>query len=168
MTEPSKRPCRVCVDFTKWRLTQTTKGVGDASKTKTAIETPTQEEARVENAETTESSECPLDLSSLGRCTWSFLHTMAAYLPEEPTPTQQSDMRQFMSLFGKYFPCDDCSSHLREQMTARPIATSSRIAFSRWLCEIHNDVNRHLGKEAFDCSKVDERWRDGWSDGSCD
>ena len=33
---------------------------------------------------------------------------------------------------------------------------------------MHNEVNRRIGKKEFDCSKVDERWRDGWKDGSCD
>ena len=33
---------------------------------------------------------------------------------------------------------------------------------------MHNEVNRRIGKEEFDCSKVDKRWRDGWKDGSCD
>lgn len=48
------------------------------------------------------------------------------------------------------------------------IDTSSRYNFSQWMCRLHNDVNRKLGKPEFDCSKVDERWRDGWKDGSCD
>ena len=46
--------------------------------------------------------------------------------------------------------------------------TKSRSAFSQWLCRIHNDVNQKIGKPQFDCSKVDERWLDGWKDGSCD
>ena len=33
---------------------------------------------------------------------------------------------------------------------------------------MHNEVNRRIGKKEFDCSKVDERWCDGWKDGSCD
>ena len=33
---------------------------------------------------------------------------------------------------------------------------------------MHNEVNRRIEKEEFDCSKVDERWRYGWKDGSCD
>lgn len=45
---------------------------------------------------------------------------------------------------------------------------SSRAALSQWLCERHNEVNERLGKEKFDCIKVDERWKDGPSDGSCD
>ena len=36
------------------------------------------------------------------------------------------------------------------------------------MCEMHNRVNVKLGKPEFDCSKVFQRWRDGWEDGSCD
>lgn len=46
--------------------------------------------------------------------------------------------------------------------------TSTRASLTQWLCRLHNEVNRKLGKPDFDCSKVDERWRDGWKDGSCD
>jgi len=53
-------------------------------------------------------------------------------------------------------------------VTNTPSDTSSRHNFSQWMCHMHNDVNRRLGKEEFDCSRVDERWLDGWKDGSCD
>lgn len=46
--------------------------------------------------------------------------------------------------------------------------TSSRHSLSQWLCHLHNDINVRLGKPEFDCSRVDERWKDGWKDGSCD
>jgi len=29
-----------------------------------------------------------------------------------------------------------------------------------WLCEMHNDVNRRVGKRRFDCNRVLERWKD--------
>ena len=45
---------------------------------------------------------------------------------------------------------------------------STRHNLSQWFCRLHNDVNLKLGKPTFDCSRVDERWRDGWKDGSCD
>lgn len=49
-----------------------------------------------------------------------------------------------------------------------PINVDSQNEFSQWLCQFHNRVNAKLGKPIFDCSKVNERWRDGWLDGSCD
>ena len=40
--------------------------------------------------------------------------------------------------------------------------------FAHWLCQLHNKVNVKLGKPEFDCSQTYKRWRDGYSDGSCD
>ena len=54
------------------------------------------------------------------------------------------------------------------RLKKNPPLTKNRTELSQWLCRIHNEINKRLGKEEFDCSKVDERWRDGWKDGSCD
>lgn len=56
---------------------------------------------------------------------------------------------------------------LRRLKTNQPDARSCH-SLSQWLCRIHNDINVRLGKPEFDCSRVDERWKDGWKDGSCD
>lgn len=41
---------------------------------------------------------CPENRASLGRAGWSVLHSMAATYPENPTPVQQSEMQQFISV----------------------------------------------------------------------
>lgn len=108
--------------------------------------------------------EYPPDVEKLGRSSWSLLHSVAATYPETPTNKQQSDLKQFLKLFGNFYPCWYCGGDFEKYMAEREPATESQDAFGNWLCEAHNDVNRKLGKPRFDCNLWKQRWRDGWDD----
>lgn len=62
--------------------------------------------------------QCPPDTQELGRATWTFLHTMAAYYPEEPSRTQQTLMRNVMEGVAEFYPCSFCRAHLQDQVRA--------------------------------------------------
>jgi mitochondrial FAD-linked sulfhydryl oxidase len=108
---------------------------------------------------------CPPDAKELGRSSWTFLHTLAAYYPVNPTVEKQSDTLRFFELFSKLYPCNHCAEHMQAEMQFDPPNVTSRDALSLWLCQFHNKVNELLGKPIFDCSLVLVRWRTGF--GNC-
>ena len=57
---------------------------------------------------------------------------------------------------------------LQEALRRSPPRTDSRDSLTMWLCEMHNGVNKRLGKPVFECSlaSLDERWKSGHPD--CD
>ncbi|KAI8915481.1 ERV/ALR sulfhydryl oxidase domain-containing protein [Powellomyces hirtus] len=110
---------------------------------------------------------CPPDSSTLGSSTWTFLHTMAAYYPETPSPAEQLSMRNFISALTRFYPCGYCADHLTTEVIRNPPTVQNNRALSTWFCEVHNEVNQRQGKPKFDCSKVFERWRDGAPGNDC-
>lgn len=56
---------------------------------------------------------CPPDTAELGKATWTFLHSVAAYYPKRPTPRQQDLMRGMMEGLAEFYPCEVCREHLR-------------------------------------------------------
>jgi len=157
-----RKPCRTCTDFKTWMKMSGPKQPGKEDKK------PSQS-ASVSKAEHTAEvlSGCPLDKNELGRNSWSLLHTTAAVYPDKPNQGQQEDMKQFISLFSRLYPCTYCAEDFQKDIAEHPPKVETRSALSRWFCDRHNTVNRKLGKPEFDCDLVDERWRDGWKDGSC-
>jgi len=144
---PSTR-CRQCTSFAAW-----------ASQTKSSLRA---------SQTAAPPADCPADVETLGRGTWTLLHSIASQYPTNPTPGERSDVQSFFRLFSKLYPCWVCAEDFQAYLKREPIRTANRDEFGKWLCEAHNDVNRKLGKPTFDCSRWEERWRTGWADGRCD
>ena len=48
----------------------------------------------------------------------------------------------------------ECASHFRTILDKYPPQVSSRSSAAAWGCHVHNEVNKSLGKEIFDCSNI--------------
>ncbi|GMY38661.1 FAD-linked sulfhydryl oxidase ERV1 [Fagus crenata] len=103
-------------------------------------------------------SVAPVTKEELGRATWTFLHTLAAQYPDNPTRQQKKDVKELMAILSRMYPCKECADHFKEVMRANPVESGSHTEFSQWLCHVHNVVNRSLGKLVFPCGRVDARW----------
>lgn len=76
-----------------------------------------------------------------------------------------------MRIFSRVYPCWYCAkdfeNYLDKPDTKLERYLGGRKEFGDWMCNAHNAVNRKLGKDEFDCSKWEQRWKDGWEDGRC-
>ncbi|KIJ55619.1 hypothetical protein M422DRAFT_151546 [Sphaerobolus stellatus SS14] len=183
---PDGKPCKICTAFRNWKPPRTQAQVQGQSPASASTSNPSPSSKSAASSisafsafataviqprtpgEDTRPAYCPPDVEQLGRATWTFLHTTAAYYPDRPDPNQQLRMRSLLTSLPTLYPCGHCASHLGEMMKKSPPDVSGRTALSLWLCQTHNEVNERLGKQKFDCAKVDERWKDGPADGGCD
>lgn len=108
--------------------------------------------------------EDPPDVQKLGAASWTFLHSMAAKYPNNPTQEERQDMREFLKLFSHVYPCTWCASDFEKYITKHSPRVKSKEELSRWLCEAHNHVNVKLSKPKFDCNFWKQRWKDGWDE----
>ena len=50
----------------------------------------------------------------------------------------------------------ECAGHFRQILNKFPPQVSSRSSAAAWACHVHNEVNKSLQKELFDCSNIGE------------
>ncbi|KAA6413745.1 MAG: augmenter of liver regeneration [Lasallia pustulata] len=160
------KPCRSCTPFADWVALTKQKVANPSSSTPTTLPASA---STSHPLPTSPPPDCPPDVDTLGRSTWTLLHAISATYPASATPAQQSEMRQFLGLFSKLYPCWVCADDFRAWMSTKgnEPRVEGREGLGRWMCEAHNEVNRKLGKGEFDCERWRERWRDGWADGRC-
>jgi hypothetical protein len=86
----------------------------------------------------------------------------SAFTPNTPNPILPLLLLLCYELFAAVV--QECRGHLQKELLKHPPEVGSAADLSRWACRLHNLVNVRLGKPAFDCSRVFERWRDGPTD----
>ena len=77
-----------------------------------------------------------------------------ARFPDTPSPDEKSALKSYIHLFQRLYPCGECAEHFREILDRYPPQVSTRSAAAAWACHVHNEVNKSLGKEVFDCANI--------------
>lgn len=100
----------------------------------------------------------------LGRAAWKLLHTTMARFPDRPTTDESAALKSYIHLFQRLYPCGECAEHFGEILKKYPPQVSSRSAAAAWACHVHNEVNKSLKKELFDCANIGEFYDCGCAD----
>jgi hypothetical protein len=86
-----------------------------------------------------------------GPAAWHFLHTMSFNYPVKPTKEQKINYRNFVLNLKNVLPCKYCRINLTNNFKKKPLKMchmESRETFSRYIYELHETVNRMLGKNS--------------------
>jgi hypothetical protein len=80
---------------------------------------------------------------------WHYLHTMSFNYPVHPTDADKRNYRSFIINLQHVLPCKYCRINLKTNFKNHPLRAchlANRDAFSRYVYELHEVVNKLLGK----------------------
>jgi len=80
---------------------------------------------------------------------WHFLHTMSFNYPVHPTAADKHNYGAFITGLQHILPCKYCRDNLKTNFKNHPLRAchlASRDAFSKYVYELHEIVNKLLGK----------------------
>ena len=83
---------------------------------------------------------------------WFSLHMTSFNYPVEPTKEHKQQYYAYFTSLKWTLPCKYCRDNYAKNLEGLPLdknALKNRETFSRWLYDIHNKVNRNLGKEIY-------------------
>ncbi|KAE9964035.1 hypothetical protein BLS_008714 [Venturia inaequalis] len=92
--------------------------------------------------------------AELGRAAWKLFHTTFAQFPDKPTADESSALDAYIHLFQRLYPCGECAEHFGVILKKFPPQVATRSTAAAWGCHVHNEVNKSLKKDLFDCSNI--------------
>ena len=87
-----------------------------------------------------------------GPAMWHYLHTMSFNYPVEPTKQEKINYRNFVLNLKNVLPCKYCRINLTNNLKKKPLQMcnmASRDTFSRYIYELHETINKMLGKKSY-------------------
>lgn len=86
-----------------------------------------------------------------GPAAWHFLHTLSFNYPVNPTKEDKKHYKDFIYNLRNVLPCKYCRINLTNNLKQKPLLMchmKSRSTFSKYIYELHELVNKMLGKKS--------------------
>ena len=89
--------------------------------------------------------------STWGPFFWHTMHIVALGYSNQPTYAEKRAAKEFYESLTQLIPCPICRVHYSTHLKANPISPSldSRNDLFRWTVNIHNLINKDLGKPEY-------------------
>jgi len=100
--------------------------------------------------------ERPMYRTEFGRVTWRLLHRITTLFPTVPTEEDRLKMDRMFKGLSTHFPCKECADHFKNEIEIYPPKVNSNKDIITWLCYQHNQVNKRLNKNTFDCGNLNK------------
>ncbi len=87
---------------------------------------------------------------------WHTMHIVAIGYPKNPTYIDKKSAKEFYESLAYLIPCSVCRAHYKEHITSNPLTPflDSRTDLIKWTVDIHNSVNKMLGKPEWTMEEV--------------
>ena len=89
-----------------------------------------------------------LDPDVWGPPLWYEMHMKSFEFPNFPTLEEKSRAISYFNKIADILPCEKCAVHYKTELYVNPVEfnVGSKEELSRWLVNLHNNVNIRLGK----------------------
>lgn len=97
-----------------------------------------------------------MDPSVWGPPLWWKMHMETFNYPENPTQKDKVNIIKYFNNIANVLPCEKCRKHYIRELMLNPITdhVNSRKTVIKWLIDLHNSVNRRLGKRVLSYKEV--------------
>lgn len=103
-----------------------------------------------------------VDPTVWGPSMWSIIHLVCLQAPANIDANVRNSYYMFFTMMPYILPCDKCREHWLTHIQKHPIddALDTRDELFRWSVNMHNVVNRSLGKPEISHEAALEHWTD--------
>jgi hypothetical protein len=89
-----------------------------------------------------------------GKQAWHFIHMVALSYPYMASEETKKKYYDFYESLGHTLPCGTCAQHYKKKFEANPPRMENRNELFRWTVDIHNSVNKDIGKNQISYDKA--------------
>lgn len=96
-----------------------------------------------------------------GKYLWTSIHFIALGYPDNPTPDDKQNYKHFYTNLWKVIPCFKCAQNYQRHLDELPIdgSLSNNMSLFKWTVDMHNIVNKELGKRVWTLDEALEKFR---------